>query len=349
MSHKTERRQLINPEEEKTTSAEEQTYNENVIRLDGSWERKNRNITAAAFFALIGIGAIYFNVQSILVTVLVAVLKAFYNIDVSGSFIQRMEAITKTMQTPILIAVVTTQFLFMLLPVLFVVKKWHTKDVKKYIRIKFYSAREVLLAVLITILFIPFCYLISSLLEKALHIPEFFQKMSSQLFAADSLPKFIFLVFAIAVTPAICEEIFFRGYFQRTLERTLGMKSFIITGIIFGLFHMQPLSLISLSLLGVLFSFFYYRSKSIFPSSFAHFTNNFIALSLLYFQSYFDNIKFPDAEWFPFLFVLLSLLAGSALIVVYIKITTERKDQPKFIKVDGENAVVNKNPNDYSI
>ena len=339
---------MINPEEE-TTSAEVKEYDENVILLDGSWERKNRNITAAAFFALFGIGAIYFNVQSILVAVLVAVLKTFYNINVSGSFIQRMEAITKTMQTPILIAVVVTEFLFMLFTVLLVVKKWHTKDIKKYVRLKLYSIKEVFLAVIITILFIPFCYLISTLLERALHIPDFFQKISSQLFTANSLPKFIFLVFAIAVTPAICEEIFFRGYFQRTIERTLGMKSFIITGIIFGLFHMQPLSLISLSLLGILFSFFYYRSKSIFPSSFAHFTNNFIALSLLYFQSDLNTIKFPEAIWFPYLMIMLSLLAGSALIIVYIKITAERKGQPKLIKIDGENMVINKNLIDYSI
>ena len=339
---------MINPEEETTLTGRKKS-GPNVILLDGSWERKNRNITAAAFFALFGIGAIYFNVQSILVTVLVAVLKTFYNVNVSGSFIQRMETITKTMQTPILIAVVITEFLFMFFTVLLVVKKWHTKDIKKYVRVKLYSIKEVLLAVIITILFIPFCYFISTLLEKALHIPDFFQKISIQLFTADSLPKFIFLVFAIAVTPAICEEIFFRGYFQRTIERTLGMKSFIITGIIFGLFHMQPLSLISLSLLGILFSFFYYRSKSIFPSSFAHFTNNFIALSLLYFQSDLNTIKFPEAAWFPYLIIIFSLLTGAALIVVYIKITAERKDQPELIKVDGANAVVNKNRIDYSI
>ena len=161
MNHKTERHQLINPEEETTLTGRKKS-GPNVILLDGSWERKNRNITAAAFFALFGIGAIYFNVQSILVTVLVAVLKTFYNVNVSGSFMQRMETITKTMQTPILIAVVITEFLFMFFTVLLVVKKWHTKDIKKYVRVKLYSIKEVLLAVIITILFIPFCYFIST-------------------------------------------------------------------------------------------------------------------------------------------------------------------------------------------
>ena len=39
--------------------------------LDGTWEQKNRSPNTAAVAALLGIGAIYFNAQSILVTVAV--------------------------------------------------------------------------------------------------------------------------------------------------------------------------------------------------------------------------------------------------------------------------------------
>lgn len=143
--------------------------------------------------------------------------------------------------------------------------------------------------------------------------------MGSELFAAHSTGQFIVIILVVAVTPAICEEVFFRGYFQRTLERNLGFKSFIITGIIFGLFHMQPLSLITLSILGVLFSFFYYRSKSIFPSSAAHFTNNFIAVLILYLQTNNNIVSKEDNLGFPI--IIISLALAAFLIYVYWKIT----------------------------
>jgi membrane protease YdiL (CAAX protease family) len=86
----------------------------------------------------------------------------------------------------------------------------------------------------------------------------------------------------VCITPAICEEIFFRGFIQRTFERTLGWKSLILIGVLFGLFHFQPLGLIPLAMLGILFGYFFYRTKSLLPSMAAHFTNNFVAILFLY-------------------------------------------------------------------
>ena len=170
-------------------------------------------------------------------------------------------------------------------------------------------------------------YYISYLILDTLDIPEVIRNLGYQLFSAGSLSEFITLVFIIAVTPAICEEIFFRGYVQRTMERTLGVKSFVITGIIFGLFHMQPLSLITLSILGILFSFFYYRSKSIFPSSAAHFINNFIAILLLYFQTQFAENKFLLEANIPLIWVIISIFVAAGLLLLYLKVT--KKSVPK--------------------
>ncbi len=298
-------------------------YQDSSIDFNGSWEKKNRSITAAAFTGLIVIGAIYFNVQSIILTVFISVYKAFFNIQFHGDFFEKIEQATNLFKTPILITVVLTEFLFMLAPTLWIVKKWHTREILKYIRIRLCSINEILLAVLITIFSLPFCYYVSELLVRSLDIPEGFRNIGSQLFAAKTGGQFIFLIFAIAVTPAICEEIFFRGYFQRTMERKIGAKSFILTGILFGLFHMQPLSLITLSILGILLSFFYYRSKSILPSSAAHFTNNFIAISLMYVQSYSSRIGVMLNGIIPVSIVIITLLISAMLIWLYINITQQ--------------------------
>ncbi len=316
---------MNNPDTENNQPVEVIDGNES-IELNGSWEKKGRSITAAAYAALLGIGVLYFNVQSIVMMVIFFMYQAMSPADIPGDFMERMKSITENLKVPILVALVISQFLFMFYPTIWIVKRWHTHEVKKYLRIRWCSFKEIILAVLITIAMLPFCYYVSYLLLDSLDIPEVVRNMGSELFTANSVFELIMLILVIAVTPAICEEVFFRGYVQRTMERTNGMKSFIITGIVFGLFHFQPLSLISLSILGVLFSFFYYRSKSIFPSSAAHFTNNFIAIMLLYLSSQSMFGSSLEEGNIPIIWVILSTLVAAGLIVVYVKITITQVD-----------------------
>lgn|GEM_PF-983891 len=293
----------------------------NDINFNGSWENKNRSITAAAVTGLIGIGVIYFNAQSILMMVFAAVYKAIYDINIPSNYIDKMKAISVQLKTPALIALVLSEFIFMLLPTLWIVKKWHTKEVRKYLRVQNFSVKETSLAILITFFLLPLSYYLSYSILQKFKMPEIFKTLGSQLFSANSTAQFVVIIFVVAVTPAICEEVFFRGYFQRTLERALGTKSFIITGILFGLFHMQPLSLISLSILGLLFSYFYYRSRSIFPSSAAHFTNNFFAVLFLYIQSIKINFNINSDGSIPLIMVAASFLVAAWLFMIYLKIT----------------------------
>lgn len=122
------------------------------------------------------------------------------------------------------------------------------------------------------------------------------EEMYRMLTAADSLPEFLFVVLVIAVTPAICEELMFRGLIQRTLEeqpqRSLdptihqsdgrGMLAAVVAGIIFGVYHLNPFTLIPLAALGVFFGFVVYRTQNIVPAMVAHFFNNFLACLAVY-------------------------------------------------------------------
>jgi membrane protease YdiL (CAAX protease family) len=292
------------------------------IILDGSWEKKQRNITAAAFTGLIGIGAIYFNLQSYLTLMFISVYNIFAEIELSGDFHEILEIIFGELKIPVLAALVISQFGFMLLPSLWITKKWHTVEVKKYIRMKSVPVTEVILVIFITISMLPLCYMLSELVADLFKIPEIFRTMGDELFSADTLSEYVLLVFVVAVTPAICEEVFFRGYVQRTMERTLGTKSFIVTGIVFSLFHMQPLGLLVLSILGLIFSFFYYRSKSLYPPMAAHFINNFIAITLIY-----AGVESNDLEaGFGAFTIITSFLIGAALFIIYMRITKGRSD-----------------------
>ncbi len=127
------------------------------------------------------------------------------------------------------------------------------------------------------------------------------EEMYRQLTAAHSLPEFLFVVMVIAVTPAICEELMFRGLIQRTLEENphqstnpfihqsvlqdshrRGMMAAIVAGIVFGVYHLNPFSLIPLAALGIFFGFVVYRTQNIIPAMVAHFFNNFLACLAVY-------------------------------------------------------------------
>lgn len=104
------------------------------------------------------------------------------------------------------------------------------------------------------------------------------EQTTLSLVIANNLMEFIFVAFVIAVTPAICEEMLFRGLIFKNFERiSLRKNSIFFTGLIFALFHFHPFNLIPLILLGVYLTFVVYYSGSIFTAMACHFVNNFIS------------------------------------------------------------------------
>lgn len=100
---------------------------------------------------------------------------------------------------------------------------------------------------------------------------------------AKNFKELMYVILAVAFIPAIVEETVFRGFLQNTLEKSLyPIKSIIIGGIIFGLFHLNPVNFIPLILIGIYLGFLYYKSNSLFIPIVAHFFNNLIAIISIY-------------------------------------------------------------------
>ena len=100
----------------------------------------------------------------------------------------------------------------------------------------------------------------------------------------DKIRAIIFL--AVFVAP-IVEEIFFRGFMQPALIRSMGtIPGIFFTALIFGVSHTQYLNysvaLISVTAIGLILGGVKYMTNSVVPGIFAHLFNNLIAvLSLL--------------------------------------------------------------------
>ena len=91
------------------------------------------------------------------------------------------------------------------------------------------------------------------------------------------------IIAVVAIAPAICEEILFRGFIQKSFE--LKYNKFLgalITAIFFGLYHVNPYAFIPLMLLGLYFGYAAYTTESIFVSMFLHFANNLFSTVLFF-------------------------------------------------------------------
>ncbi|MGB7347125.1 MAG: type II CAAX endopeptidase family protein, partial [Pirellulaceae bacterium] len=105
-------------------------------------------------------------------------------------------------------------------------------------------------------------------------------KMMSDVFRDHCNTGFLLpLALIIGMTPAVCEEILFRGYVQTRLTRSFSPAVGVtIASMMFAAFHMDFVHCVAVLPLGFFLGFVVARSGSLFPAMFAHFVNNAIAV-----------------------------------------------------------------------
>ncbi len=118
--------------------------------------------------------------------------------------------------------------------------------------------------------------------EWLLPVPkDLLEQMRKALLPEDGSRGLMAVLFLTAVTPAICEEALFRGPILRGLSGRLSPPmAIVLTGLLFGLFHMDVWRLLPTAVLGVMLSWLAWRSGSILPSMLAHALNNGVLLVL---------------------------------------------------------------------
>jgi membrane protease YdiL (CAAX protease family) len=195
------------------------------------------------------------------------------------------------------IATMAGQLLFMLVPTI-ILARLQTIHLKDLFRLHAPRPLEIVLAVLST-------FGLQGVLQVYVHyqdkipIPEsikpifdelrrMVEELYRSLIAAHSVPELIFVTIVVAVTPAVCEELFFRGLIQKNLEQVTTQRrrnalwAVMFGGIIFSAYHLNPFGFVPVAVLGMYFGFLVYRANSIYVAVAAHFTNNFLAVLSLY-------------------------------------------------------------------
>lgn len=111
--------------------------------------------------------------------------------------------------------------------------------------------------------------------EKILPPPPEIKVMLDRLMFVQSAPQGLWRWFLICLTPAFCEEVFFRGWFQNTLNRHWGKKtSLILTSVSFALIHGIPWYWHLYLILGFYLTWLGFAGRTLWLPIFAHLVNN---------------------------------------------------------------------------
>jgi CAAX protease family protein len=149
--------------------------------------------------------------------------------------------------------------------------------------------------------------------------------------SAGTPVELVFVFIVVALTPAFCEELLFRGVVLGSFRRgTRLVPAVLVSGVMFSLFHMNPVTFIPLAVLGVVLAIIVIRTGSIVSAMLAHACNNSIAIiSLYFFRGTESDISAQtiDAQVPELVLVSLLGLCAFAIVMVVFWISTRPQEQ----------------------
>lgn len=159
-----------------------------------------------------------------------------------------------------------------------------------------------------------------SWLNAFIPVPETFSNLqNSQMEMIENYLRgdhfMLITLFHVALVPAICEETLYRGYVMRAFQKSWSIwPAIIVSGLLFGLYHVQLSNLIPLATLGILFAYVTWVSESIYPAIVAHLVNNggSVLVASYYPESAFAEIT-PESMP-PIWGVIISLIITSYIV-----------------------------------
>jgi len=188
------------------------------------------------------------------------------------------------------------QLLLILVPSLIFAKLVY-QDVTTVIRAKLPSIKEILIFVVGLIIITPLLqeiifiqkFILESLAENSAlfekikllldELDKIVESTYSNILSAGNVFEMFLVIIVVAVVPALCEEVFFRGFIQKSFELQLKpVWAILVTSLFFGVYHFNPFGLVALVILGLYFGYAAYKSESIVVPIVLHFLNNFVAV-----------------------------------------------------------------------
>lgn len=169
-------------------------------------------------------------------------------------------------------------------------------------------------------------------LDYAISLDKLMQDSYSALLRPNNVLDQILIVIVVAITPAVCEEIFFRGFLQRSFElRYTKRMGAVLAAVLFAFMHMNPFGTVALFALGLYFGYAVYKTDSIFVAMLLHFLNNLFSTIMSFLQHGNDAdetfTKVSPVEFKQALFYILVLGVLFILIQFRINLTYKKLEE----------------------
>ncbi len=150
--------------------------------------------------------------------------------------------------------------------------------------------------------------------------------------------EYITALFIMAFFPAMFEEVFFRGAVQNLLVKWWNkpLLAILITSIFFSLIHMSIYLFLSRIVLGFVLGLLYFKSKNIWVNIIAHFLNNAIAVTALFYMSR-NSSKVDISKLDPRIDWWLGIVGLGALVFLFRLF--DRYSKSNLAKVDLQESV----------
>lgn len=204
--------------------------------------------------------------------------------------------------------------------VLLAILKTNIKPIIKDLKTKF-SFIKLLLSVLIWFCFLPVCELLTTLIPTTGFFEGLYKffEATFAMFLNYKIAGFIM----ICILAPIFEEILFRGIILKgMLNKNINPTyAIIISGFIFGAAHLNPWQFIGAGLLGSIFGFIYYRTKSLVLPIILHALNNILSYTfIIQNEATTDNIF----EVSNYLFIACITIIAIILCYILYRITQQK-------------------------
>jgi len=299
------------------------------IPLNGWFERQAFPPALMAFAALMAAFVLFQIVISPIATVLLLMAQG---VD-PGQLLGELESMIDEHAASLLTANTIGQILGLGVPA-YLLARLHTDRAGAFLRIRPAHGAFLVLALVALVALTPAVQWLGVVNER-LPLPESLRRIEQsqtelieRMLSVDT--GFLFNLLVLALTPAICEELLFRGYVQRQAERGMGVLGGILfSGVIFGAYHLRLSQILPLSVLGIFLAYLVWRTGSLWPAVVVHFANNALAVALGAYISQRPELDLVDIEQMdiPWYVLMLGLSIFAAAIVGMERTATRHLDQ----------------------
>lgn len=145
------------------------------------------------------------------------------------------------------------------------------------------SAATLLGGVVLAVGALPLVWTLTWLQAFVLPIPWDVLEGLEELVTADSPGRLLWLILALAATPAICEEVLFRGVLLGGTRSLEPWRMILLNGVVFGAFHLSLSTVVRFlptAALGCVIAWAVWRTGSIWVGVAMHFLNNATIVAL---------------------------------------------------------------------